>query len=143
MNETTETAAPALTQEDVLALIGEALSARSVESGDADAADERTELAQREEALRRREARALAEEALAAAGLPKALAQPMETWNREEIEKAVAALEQAFRAAVTEAVEARLQGDAPRAGVLRSLNEMDDPDYYAAVYPTPALTGTL
>ena len=67
----------------------------------------------------------------------------METWSREEIEKAVAALEQAFRAAVTEAVEARLQGDAPRAGVLRSLNEMDDPDYYAAVYPTPALTGTL
>ena len=67
-------------------------------------------------------------------GLPVQLAEGLSFATPEEMEEGVQALEEHFRAAVQQGVEARLLTDAPKAAPLKPLSEMTDEDYYAAVF---------
>ena len=87
----------------------------------------------RESALRSRERSARVREALEKRGLPAALSACLNGQGTEEVEGGVAALEEAFRAAVQQAVDARLTTGAPKAAPFKPLSEMTDEEYYAAV----------
>lgn len=89
-------------------------------------------LEDREKALERRELKADAQEALAAKGLPVALAEALNCEDRMAMEKSVTALDGAFRQAVQEAVEERLKGTSPAAGASAqdTGDELDDEAYY-------------
>ena len=87
----------------------------------------------READLDRRENAAKARQALEARGLPASLADCLTVTDENGAEAAAEALEKAFRAAVQQAVEARLCAEAPRSASPVPLSEMCDEDYYAAV----------
>ena len=89
-------------------------------------------LEDREKALERRELKADAQDALAAKGLPAALAEALNCEDRAAMERSVAALDGAFRQAVQSAVEDRLKGTSPAAGASAqdTGDELDDDAYY-------------
>ena len=89
-------------------------------------------LAEREQKLIERELRAMAMEKLAERGLPQALADVLPYSGEEACLAALTAVEQAFRSAVQTAIDERLRGDAPVAGIVRHAdpNQLSDEDYY-------------
>ena len=97
-----------------------------------EAQDREQSLAQREQALTRREARADALELLAQKGLPAALADAVRCDSPADARQSVEALEAAFREAVQAAVEERLKGKSPAAGASAqdAGDELDDESYY-------------
>ena len=106
---------------------------RQIEAG-AQAEDARRQaLNTREAELRRRELAALAREALEKRGLPAALAEALPFQEEEELNQGIAALEEAFRAAVQRGIEERLLTSAPKKAAVLPLSELSDEDYYAAV----------
>lgn len=96
-------------------------------------ATRQTDLDTREADLNRREMAARAREALEDKGLPAALADCLSLSDDDALRTAVDALEEAFRAAVQQAVEKRLLADAPKSSAPVSLSDLSDEDYYAAV----------
>lgn len=72
------------------------------------------ELAQREAAVAKRELMAAAIEKLAEADLPKQLASCLCYDSEEECDRSILAVSEAFREAVTRAVNQRLKGNAPK-----------------------------
>lgn len=74
------------------------------------------ELAEREAAINRRELRATALESLAEKSLPSQLAEILVYTDAESTNSSIAAVENAFRAAVESAVNERLKGETPRGG---------------------------
>ena len=121
--EAPQDAAQAL--EDRISALAEQWSARL---------DSRQEaLETRENALRNRELAARAREALEARGLPASLSACLSFQSEEALEKGVPALEEAFRAAVQQSVEARLTASAPKAAPLKPLSDISDEEYYAAI----------
>ena len=88
-------------------------------------------LAAREAALTRRELRADAQARLTARGLPAALAEAVDCADRAAMERSVAALADAFDAAVQDAAQARLRGVSPVSGApAPAEDDMDDATYY-------------
>ncbi|NLD82576.1 MAG: DUF4355 domain-containing protein [Clostridiales bacterium] len=88
---------------------------------------------EKEQELTRRELAAKARDLLRRRQLPEELADCLSFADEEAIEKAVDALEEAFRAAVQQGVEERLLTDAPKTGALVPLDQLSDEEYYAAV----------
>lgn len=90
------------------------------------------QLAEREKLLLRRELKAMALEKLAQRGLPADLAEALSYESEQDCLNGLDKLESAFRAAVQQAVDERLRGEAPSAGVNRSTDaeSMSDADYY-------------
>ena len=119
--------------EDQLSALAQQLSRALNESAQADEA-RRNQLDQRELALKKQEMLARAKAEMEKRGLPVQLAAGLSFETAEEMETAVHALEESFRAAVQQGVEERLLSDAPKAQPLQPLAEMTDEDYYAAVY---------
>ena len=119
--------------EDQLSALAQQLSRALNESAQADEA-RRNQLDQRELALKKQEMLARAKAEMEKRGLPVQLAAGLSFETAEEMETAVNALEESFRAAVQQGVEERLLSDAPKAQPLQPLAEMTDEDYYAAVY---------
>lgn len=115
-----------------LAALAQKLS-QQIEALAQEEADRRQALDEREDALRRREMTALAEEMLKQRELPPALAAALQCGDEDALRAAVSALEDAFRAAVQQGVEARLLSAPPKASALKPLSEMSDEEYYAAV----------
>ncbi len=74
-------------------------------------------LAQREDTLKRSEARAAAVQQLLKKGLPAGLADALEYADADAAQKAVDQLEQAFRGALQQGIEERMKGMAPAAAV--------------------------
>lgn len=72
------------------------------------------ELAQREAAVAKRELMAAAIEKLAEADLPKQLASCLCYDSEDECDRSILAVSEAFREAVTRAVNQRLKGNAPK-----------------------------
>ncbi len=119
--------------EDQLSALAQQLSRALNESAQADEA-RRNQLDQRELALKKQEMLARAKAEMEKRGLPVQMAAGLSFETAEEMETAVNALEESFRAAVQQGVEERLLSDAPKAQPLQPLAEMTDEDYYAAVY---------
>ena len=88
---------------------------------------------EKEQALARRELAAHARALLRERELPEALADCLAFSDEDTVQTGVDALEEAFRAAVQQGVEARLTADAPKTGALTPLNQLSDEEYYAAV----------
>mgnify|MGYP001190251175 CR=1 FL=1 len=76
-----------------------------------------TALAQREEALQRREIHAAAVQLLQEKGLPSELADALEYTDEQSMRAAIDQLEQAFRLALQQGIEERMKGMAPAATV--------------------------
>ncbi|MCR4780379.1 MAG: DUF4355 domain-containing protein [Ruminiclostridium sp.] len=74
-------------------------------------------LAEREEAVAKRELMADALDKLEAAGLPKQLSECLNYSGREACEKSIERVGKAFESALTEAVTQRLRGRMPRTAV--------------------------
>ena len=90
------------------------------------------ELAQREKQLIRREVKAMALEKLTERGLPRELADALNCESENECIRSIDRIERAFRQAVQQAVDERLRGEAPAAGVNRRMDVdgMSDAEYY-------------
>ena len=90
------------------------------------------ELAKREKQLLRREVKAMALEKLAQRGLPRELADALNCDSETECIKSIDGIERAFRQAVQQAVDERLRGEAPVAGMNRRMDAdgLSDSDYY-------------
>ena len=95
--------------------------------------ERRNALDQREEALKRQEMAALTRTALEKRGLPSAFSECMAFRDEAAMESAVALLEECFRTQVQRAVEERLLDGPPVTASLRSLKDLSDAEYYAAV----------
>lgn len=87
----------------------------------------------REDALARRELIALARDELQRRALPASLAEQLPFTSQEALCSGLDALEDAFRAAVQQGVEARLLDGAPKKTVVKPAEEMSDAEYYAAM----------
>lgn len=107
----------------------------SDERAEHDLAQRSAQLDAREQAILGRELRAEAARLLQSRSLPAGLVEIVNCASAEGMQASVNALEQAFRAAVQQGVEARLCGSAP-AGVRGQVQESDrsDEDYYRAHY---------
>ena len=92
------------------------------------------ELIEREKQLLRRELKAMALEQLSARGLPADLADALSYESEQACLTGLDKLEKSFRAAVQQAVDERLRGEAPTAGANRHADteSMSDNDYYQA-----------
>ena len=84
-------------------------------------------------ALARRELIALARDELQRRALPASLAEQLPFPSQEALCSGLDALEDAFRAAVQQGVEARLLDGAPKKTVVKPAEEMSDAEYYAAM----------
>ncbi len=93
----------------------------------------RESMEEKEQDLTRREMAARARSLLRERELPEELADCMSFSDEAAVEKAVDALEEAFRAAVQQGVEERLLTAAPKAGAVTPLDQLSDEEYYAAV----------
>lgn len=96
----------------------------------------RTALDEREAALQRRELLSRAREEMEKRGLPIGLSECMAFADEAAMESGISLLEESFRNAVQNAVEARLLSSAPKTSAMRPLNELPDDEYYAAVCRT-------
>ena len=65
--------------------------------------------------------------------LPASLAEQLPFTSQEALYSGLDALEDAFRAAVQQGVEARLLDGAPKKTVVKPAEEMSDAEYYAAM----------
>ena len=93
--------------------------------------DEREKhLEEREKALEVRELRQEALRLMEQKKLPAVLVDAVNCSDRGEMEKGVKALEQAFFAAVSQAVEERMRGTVPQAGQMKGKSDMTDDEYY-------------
>lgn len=91
------------------------------------------QLAEREKLLLRRELKAMALEKLAQRGLPADLAEALNYESEQACLNGLDKLESAFRAAVQQAVDERLRGEAPAAAGANhrmDTENMSDADYY-------------
>ena len=141
---------PAMTAEEVTARIQEAIGQARAEWERAQAEDQRkaamsaeeragyemsrreAELNEREKLLVRREVKAMAVEKLAERGLPRELADALNCDSEAECMKSIDRIERAFRQAVQAAVDERLRGEIPAAGMNRKADaeSMTDSEYY-------------
>ena len=90
------------------------------------------ELNEREKQLIRREVKAMALEKLTERGLPRELADALNCESENECIRSIDRIERAFRQAVQMAVDERLRGEAPAAGMNRRMDTegMSDAEYY-------------
>lgn len=90
------------------------------------------ELNEREKKLMERELKAMALEKLVERGLPRELADALPYTGENECLKGIDHLERVFRAAVQTAVDERLRGEVPAAGMNRRMDadSLSDSDYY-------------
>lgn len=88
---------------------------------------------EREAALRTQELAALARRMLREKELPEELADCLTFADEAAVKCGVDAIEEAFRAAVQQGVEARLQSAAPKTGEIKPIDQLTDEEYYAAV----------
>ena len=90
------------------------------------------ELDEREKKLIRREVKAMALEKLAERGLPGELADALNCDSETECINGIDRIERAFRQAVQAAVDERLRGEVPAAGMNRRVDadSMSDAEYY-------------
>lgn len=99
------------------------------------------ELNEREKQLVRREVKAMAIEKLAERGLPRELADALSCDSEAECMKSIDGIERAFRMAVQAAVDQRLRGEIPGAGMSRRADaeSMTDAEYYKlSLHPAAA-----
>lgn len=88
---------------------------------------------QREASLQKKELCALARQLLREKELPEDLADPLVFADEDAVRQGIGILEKAFRAAVQQGVEDRLQSTAPKSGEIKPLDQLTDEEYYAAV----------
>lgn len=136
INPGPETAAqPPLTRADLeaeLAALTEAFQTR-LDAQQQETKQQRQALEAQEAALRQRELIAKARQELQQRQLPISLAEALPFANETALESGLNALEEAFRAAVQQGVEARLLDGAPKKTVVKPAEEMSDAEYYAAM----------
>ena len=99
------------------------------------------ELNEREKQLVRREVKAMAIEKLAERNLPRELADALSCDSEAECIRSIDRIERAFRQAVQKAVDERLRGEVPAAGMGRvaDAESMTDAEYYKlSLYPAAA-----
>lgn len=139
-----------MTQEQIEQRVAEAIEAARAEWEKAQAEKDRLEamtqeeragyetsrreeaLREREKAVTRREVKAMALEKLAERGLPRELADALNCDSEAECMQGVDSIERVFRQAVQIAVDERLRGSMPAAGMGRSVNadSLSDAEYY-------------
>ena len=105
------------------------------EQAEEDCRQREEEISRKEREIARRELRSAALDQLKRRGLPPELAQTLSFDDQAGMERAIDAAEAAFRSAVRQGMEERLQGMYPEAGALIPRSEdMDDESYYRMNY---------
>ncbi len=87
----------------------------------------------REASLQKKELCALARRLLREKELPEDLAEALFFADEDAVKQGIGILEKAFRAAVQQGVEDRLQSTAPKSGEIKPMDQLTDEEYYAAV----------